>query len=100
MRTIDAVPVAFPGVFLMSSKSTNIATPAGILSDRIERLPPIGKQYRELLILREKLRLAAAKVNKHRPQHAKDFDDRVPWRGVAGGGSPRSPARAGLVSWR
>ena len=26
--------------------------------------------------------------------------DRVPWRGVAGGGSPRSPARAGLVSWR
>ena len=26
--------------------------------------------------------------------------DRVPWRGVAGGGSPRSPAWAGLISWR
>ncbi len=26
--------------------------------------------------------------------------DRVPLRGVAGGGSPRSPARAGPVSWR
>ena len=26
--------------------------------------------------------------------------DRVPWRGVAGGGSPRSPAWAGSVSWR
>jgi hypothetical protein len=26
--------------------------------------------------------------------------DRVPERGVTGGGAPRSPARAGLVSWR
>ncbi|WFU80322.1 hypothetical protein QA645_38470 [Bradyrhizobium sp. CIAT3101] len=26
--------------------------------------------------------------------------DRVPLRGVAGGGRPRSPARAGQVSWR
>jgi transcriptional regulator with GAF, ATPase, and Fis domain len=26
--------------------------------------------------------------------------DRVPERGVAGGGTPRSPARAGQVSWR
>ena len=26
--------------------------------------------------------------------------DRVPARGVTGGGSPRPPARAGLVSWR
>lgn len=26
--------------------------------------------------------------------------DRVPKRGVTGGGTPRSPARAGLVSWR
>jgi hypothetical protein len=26
--------------------------------------------------------------------------DRVPWRGVAEGGSPRSPAWAGSVSWR
>ncbi|WP_407146294.1 YdaS family helix-turn-helix protein [Bradyrhizobium sp. ORS 86] len=26
--------------------------------------------------------------------------DRVPERGVTGGGTPRSPARAGLVSWR
>ena len=29
-----------------------------------------------------------------------DPGDRVPWRGVAGGGAPRSPARAGQVSWR
>jgi hypothetical protein len=27
-------------------------------------------------------------------------DDRVPGRGVAGGVAPRSPARAGPVSWR
>jgi hypothetical protein len=27
-------------------------------------------------------------------------DDRVPLSGVAGGGAPRSPARAGQVSWR
>jgi hypothetical protein len=26
--------------------------------------------------------------------------DRVPKSGVTGGGTPRSPARAGLVSWR
>ena len=26
--------------------------------------------------------------------------DRVPWRGVTGGGTPRSPAWAGQVSWR
>lgn len=26
--------------------------------------------------------------------------DRVPGSGVTGGGTPRSPARAGLVSWR
>jgi hypothetical protein len=26
--------------------------------------------------------------------------DRVPWRGVAGGGSPRLPAWSGQVSWR
>jgi hypothetical protein len=28
------------------------------------------------------------------------LQDRVPDRGVAGGGTPRSPARAGQVSWR
>ena len=27
-------------------------------------------------------------------------EDRVPERGVARGGAPHSPARAGLVSWR
>jgi hypothetical protein len=29
-----------------------------------------------------------------------DGADRVPKRGVTGDGTPRSPARAGLVSWR
>lgn len=33
------------------------------------------------------------------PQYTYNMD-RVPWRGVTGGGTPRSPACAGQVSWR
>jgi hypothetical protein len=46
----------------------------------------------------ESFKLSAESAARRQPPIP--FHDRVPERGVTGGGAPRSPARAGLVSWR
>jgi DNA-binding NarL/FixJ family response regulator len=64
------------------------------------RLIANGKRMKEIAA---DLKLSVRTVEDHKSQLLVALgarSDRVPRRGVVGGGSPRSPARAGQVSWR